>query len=181
MFFYGYKISMKNLFYNRFFILSLVCLLGTFCLFCNTACNLFEDSEEVEFTLPENAEWKICTSCGSEFVTKGRSFSVRFAKNEPAALVAYRMNSFETAGAIYPFNARLTVQNAFAAQVLYSLALSSSNSDKEKRYYLSTFNWKRFEEECALIGKDIWKVNKEDVMKKIADGTFKKTDLKIEK
>ena len=31
------------------------------------------------------------------------------------------------------------------------------------------------------MGENVWKVNKEVIMKKIAGGTFKKSDLKIEK
>ena len=133
------------------------------------------------FSLPENSQWKVFVSSGEEFLVDGNSFTLSVVRNEPLALVARSVSSVKSAGAIYPINEELTEGHSFPAQVLYSLVLSSVNTDEQKMYCLSTFNWKRFEEECEKMGENVWKVIKEVIMKKIAGGTFKKSDLKIEK
>lgn len=165
---------MKYLFYNRHFFLCLLCMIFS-------SCSWFSLYEDVCFSLPENGTWKIYVSNGEEFVAEGKEIVLRIIKNEPLAVIARPENSLKSYGAIYPFNDELKEEFSFPAQVLYSLSLSSVNPENVKMHLLSTFNWRKFEEACMELGDSIWLVNKEILMKKIAAGTFKKSDLKIEK
>lgn len=158
---------------RQFFLFGLCSLLFS--------CSRFSVHEDIRFTLPESSSWKVFSSCCEPFVFNGNDFVLSVVKNEPTAVIVRSEISSVEFGAIYPFDSELSEFHVFPAQVLYSLILSSVNSEEEKMYCLSTFNWKRFEEDCEVLGENIWKVNKESVMRKIAKGTFRKSDLKIEK
>lgn len=166
--------DMRNPFCSRHYFLFLLVPLFA-------SCSFFPVHKEVHFSLPEKTLWKVSVSSGEAFLVNGNAFDLSVVRNEPLALVARSVSSMKSAGAIYPVDEELKEEHSFPAQVLYSLVLSSSNSMDQKMYCLSTFNWKRFEEDCAEMGEDIWKVNKEIIMKKIAGGTFRRSDLKIEK
>lgn len=145
---------------------------------------MFEETEEVTFLLPFESQWNVNVSDGSSFKVDGKIFTCRIRKNNATGLVAtcsaYEENCEVMVGGIYPYNMDLSKANGFPAQILYSIAMSSTNSRAQKDYCISTFNWKRFEETCHELGDDIWLVDREGVMRKIAKGTFKKSDLKVE-
>lgn len=145
-----------------------------------SSCGHFYGDELVSFTLPKNDTWIARTSSGRTFKVSGDSFSILVEKNISLAIIAWDSEGNKCA-AIYPYNYRLDRDYCFASEVLYSLSLGSSNSSEEKNYCLSTFNWRRFENECIALGDDIVKVNKENIMNRIARGTFKKSDLKPDK
>lgn len=150
-------------------------------LFLLSSCERFSLYEEATFKLPCHDEWLVRLSDGTSFTFIGNSFELNVDKNDAFAVCAEGKVSGMSCGAIYPYNDFLCEQNAFPAQILLSIVLSSTNSEEEKQYCLSTFNWDRFELECLELGDDIWKVNKESIIRKIAKGTFRKNDLKIEK
>lgn len=166
-----YIISMKCLLYFRLFLLV---LFGSLFLSCRN----FSETEAVEFYLPYSSVWRVKISEKGKFRVYGNTFRIAAMKNSVTAVVAVELNGQKKYGAIYPYNFSLTEENAFPALVLYSLAEGSVNSKDEKEYYLSTFNWQKFEEACHALGQDVWKVDKEEVMVKIAKGVFKKSDLK---
>ena len=56
---------------------------------------------------------------------------------------------------------------------LYDLTHTAANE------YLSKFNWQKFMEECRIFEENVWKLDKERIMKKISSGNFKKSDLKL--
>ena len=169
--FWDYIISMKIL-YGSIGVIA-------FCLSVS-ACNHFYEDELVSFTLPKNDVWVARTSSGRTFKVTGDSFSILVDKNISLAIIAWDSEG-NKCGAIYPYNYDLAKDYCFASDVLYSLSLGATCSSGEKNYCLSTFNWRRFENECIALGDDISKVNKENIMNRIAKGIFKKSDLKPEK
>lgn len=163
----------KHLFVNVF-LLAILC----------QSCIMFEENQDVLFLLPFESQWTVNISNETSFQVNGNSFSCSLRKNNATGLVATCSacdeNGEVIVGAIYPHNFSLTQENAFPAQMLYSIVMSSTNSREQKDYCISTFNWKKFEESCHELGEDIWLVDRESVMRKIARGTFKKSDLKVE-
>lgn len=107
------------------------------------------------------------------------SFFLELDKNEASAVLTFVEENELPYGAIYPYEKEMSRESAFAAEILHTLTVNSSASDKQTKSYLSRFNWKRFLEETKLLGDDVWLLNKEHIMQKIACGTFKKTDLKL--
>ena len=81
--------------------------------------------------------------------------------------------------AIYPYGNDLTYSDGFAAEVLFSISAAAVESDSCKNEYLSKFNWQKFMEECRAFEENVWKLDKERIMKKISSGNFKKSDLKL--
>lgn len=166
-----YIISMKCLLYFRLF--SLVLFVPLF-----SCCRSFSETEAVEFYLPYSSVWRVKISENGKYRVYGNTFRIAAMRNSVTAVVAVELNGQKKYGAIYPYNFSLTEENAFPALVLYSMMEGSVNSNSEKEYCLSTFNWEKFEEACHVLGQDVWKVDKEEIMVKIAKGTFKKSDLK---
>lgn len=143
------------------------------------SCSHFSIYEKTQFYLPDEGEWEIFFSDGNFLCTAGNSFSIETEKNTALSMIASRKDGTEKCGGIYPFNIELSSENLFPAEVHYSIFRSSLNSLEETKVHLTLFNWPRFEKDCSEFGSDIWKVNKEVVMRKIAAGTFKKSDLKV--
>lgn len=145
------------------------------------SCCCFSNYKNVCFKLPNKCQWEIRSSNEDNFTINGDSFFLNVVPNEPLGIIAYSLELKKEVGTIYPYDNELTESKLFSAQIFNSLVLASKNSKEEKMYYLSKFNWHNFIAETINLKEDIWKVNKEIVLKKIADGTFKKSDLKIEK
>lgn len=106
-------------------------------------------------------------------------FFLELDKNEATAVLVLTENSPHPLGAIYPYEETMSRESAFAAEILLTLTVNSAASSQQTQHYLSRFNWKRFLEETKVFGDDVWLLNKEHIMQKIACGTFKKTDLKL--
>ena len=148
------------------------------------ACAFFEDEEEQEFTLPYSSSWSIRTTTGSgqAFTVTGDSFTRDVGKNEATAILAVDTSSDEdgyTCGTIYPYGSSLNYVDGFAASVLYSMLASSTDDREDAKAYLSAFNWVRFMEACREYGDDVWSLDKEYIMQKIASGSFRVTYLKL--
>ena len=146
------------------------------------SCEFFTYTEHEKFSLPYSGEWSIKTSRqpnSEELFVLGESFYSEVNKNEATALLAYSYADKKIYGAIYPYKNDLTYLDGFAAEVLFSISASTLNSDSQKNEYLSKFNWEKFMEECRKFEEDVWKLDKERIMKKISSGNFKKSDLKL--
>ena len=161
-----------------------------FSAFCG--CSLLCEKEAVSFVLPEAyneqnvSSWKvvICDSSGISYSAvhaSGKKAVLEFRKNSLSSVLAFPVTDDGSIknpyGTIYPFEVPLDYKNGFASGVLHSLFLSSENAPDEKERFLSRFNWQRFMKECALF-EDPWLLDKEQIMKAIADGTFRKNVLK---
>ena len=157
----------------------LLSLAGLLC----AACAFFEDEEEQEFTLPYASTWSVITTTGSAqaFTVTGDSFTADMAKNEATAILAFDTDSAAVCpcGTIYPYAHSLNWVDGFAASVLYSLLASTTDDLDAAKAYLSSFNWVRFMEACREWGDDVWSLDKEYIMQKIASGSFRVTYIKL--
>ncbi len=149
------------------------------------SCSLREDisfDEVVKFNLPEETDWNVFYANDAQketrSLTDADSFCTELEKNYAVPVIAYKKGEKNPVGTIYPYSTDLTEKNGFAAEVLYTLMLSSRGSPNEKKEFLCRFNWKRFMDECSKSEKSVWNFNKSRIMEKIANGTFTKTDLK---
>ena len=158
---------------KRVVFLTLACLQVASCAF-------FETQEDQEFSLPYSSVWSVVTTTGSgqEFSVTGSSFTTDVAKNEATAILATDTTGY-VCGTIYPYAHELNYVDGFAASVLYSMLLSTSDDIDAAKSYLSSFNWVRFMEECREWGDDVWSLNKEYIMQKIASGSFRVTYIKL--
>ena len=157
--------------------------LALVCLLC-VACAFFEDEEEQEFTLPYASTWSVVTTTGSgqQFTVTGDSFTADMAKNEATAILAFDTmdeGADYPCGTIYPYAHSLNWVDGFAASVLYSKLASTTDDLDAAKAYLSSFNWVRFMEACREWGDDVWLLDKEYIMQKIAQGSFRVTYLKL--
>ena len=146
------------------------------------SCEFFSYTENEKFNLPYSGEWSVKTSRqpeSEEIFVLGKSFYSEVTKNEATALLAYSHSDKKIYGTIYPYGNDLTYLVGFAAEVLFSISASTLDSDSCKNEYLSKFNWQKFMEECRIFEENVWKLDKERIMKKISSGNFKKTDLKL--
>ena len=146
------------------------------------SCEFFSYTENEKFNLPYSGEWSVKTSRqpeSEEIFVLGKSFYSEVNKNEATALLAYSHSDKKIYGAIYPYGSSLNYLDGFAAEVLFSISASALDFDSCKNEYLSKFNWQKFMEECRAFEENVWKLDKERIMKKISSGNFKKTDLKL--
>ena len=148
------------------------------------SCAFFEEQEEQEFSLPYSSVWSVTTTTGSgqEFSVTGTSFTADVAKNEATALLAVDEVSGVsgyTCGTIYPYGHALNYVDGFAASVLYTMLASTTDDRDAAKEYLSSFNWVRFMEACREYGEDVWSLDKEYIMQKIASGSFRVTYIKL--
>ena len=145
------------------------------------SCEFFSYTGNEKFSLPYSSEWSIKTSHqpDSEIFVLGENFYSEVNKNEATALLAYSHSDKKIYGAIYPYGNDLTYSDGFAAEVLFSISAAAVESDSCKNEYLSKFNWQKFMEECRAFEENVWKLDKERIMKKISSGNFKKSDLKL--
>ena len=79
--------------------------------------------------------------------------------------------------AIYPFSSTLDKSNSFAAAVFMQVALCAADEKRQVQKFMNSFNWRRFCLECAAF-ENPWLLDKERIVKAIASGNFKKSDLK---
>ena len=155
-------------------------LVGLLCV----RCAFFEEEEQQTFTLPYASSWSVVTTTGSgqTFTVTGDSFSTRVVKNEATAVLAFDLTGGEAdnpCGTIYPYAHSLNYVDGFAASVLYSLLASTTDDADAAKSYLSAFNWVRFMEACREWGDDVWSLDKEYIMQKIAQGSFRVTYIKL--
>ena len=148
------------------------------------SCAFFETQQEQEFSLPYSSVWSVVTTTGSgqQFTVTGASFTADMAKNEATALLATDSSggaSSYTCGTIYPYGHALNYVDGFAASVLYSMLASTTDDLDAAKEYLSSFNWVRFMEACREYGEDVWLLDKEYIMQKIAQGSFRVTYIKL--
>ncbi len=154
----------------------------TLVVFLFSSCDMFSYEEEQKFYLPYASEWSISCSKDSNLnqtLVVGQKFSLDVYKNEATAILAYDTINKCFCGTIYPYGNSLTAQDAFAAEILLTLTLGSTNSLSSTKDYLSKFNWERFLSECREFGDDVQKLDKNRITEKISLGTFRKTDLKL--
>lgn len=145
------------------------------------SCIMFDDTENVAFSLPYSSVWTVrtCRDGREEtFIVSGDSFELDVEKEFAFPCLALDMVSGKAVGAVYPFFTGFNFSAAFPAEVMISLLLTSCESPEATRYFLSTFNWVRFCEECAALGDDVALLDKDYIVKKIASGKFSKRDLK---
>ncbi len=164
------------------------------CIFIS--CNFFSSTEIISFELPNvqsdleilyfdtfgNLQKKYFTceefknqTCETNFM------QIEVNKNSCSSVFAFCPNEFsdnsKNFGCIYPYSTKLCTENAFASKTLFLLNAGSSNNFSQTQNFLNHFNWQRFLKDCAEK-EDIWSCNMENIMKKIASGTYKKSDLK---
>ena len=80
-------------------------------------------------------------------------------------------------GAVYPYNDMVTEKNGFAAFIAWSVFCLADGDPGAVHEYISYFNWEKLEEDLEEYGNP-WELDCEAIIKNIADGTFRKTDLK---
>lgn len=172
------------------------------CLFFLASCSFVEqlqsENEEFTFLLPSNARnsenqnveveyWDVFYTDGinegkAEKVPSQKSVSVYLGKNCAAAVLAYPVlqegNFAYPAGAVLPENRSLAAQNGFAASLLYSMYKESPGA--ESRDFLSRFNWPKLELLVQEFENE-WLLDKERIMKAIASGKFRKSDIRLKK
>lgn len=165
-------------------ILKIICRIFFFLPAMLISCSHFLKTEYVCFYLPEKTTGRLiysrqCVQQQTDFKEQNKIF-LDMEKNEATAILVFTEENVHPYGAIYPYEENLSKESAFAAEILHTLTVNSTASDKKTKDYLSKFNWKRFLKETKAFGDDVWKLNKELIMQKIASGTFKKTDLKLQ-
>lgn len=171
------------------------------------SCNFFSDTEIVNFELPNiqndleilyfdssgNLQKKVFTCEELKTQTSETRFiQIEVNKNSCTGVFAFcptkLSNEFSNVsnnicdssknfGCIYPYSTKLCSENAFASKTLFLLNAGSSNNFQQTQNFLNHFNWQRFLKDCAEK-ENIWSCNMENIMKKIASGTYKKSDLK---
>ncbi|MCR5317812.1 MAG: hypothetical protein K6E22_06245 [Treponema sp.] len=190
---------------NFFFILAAIFLI----LGCSQIEAFNSCQQEVEMEIPSKTVdadgksvyvefWNISFTDGInkskyESLPSGSTIQVQVCKNRVASFLAEPANKLCTSaendggkgtvrasGAIFPLNKELSVQNGFAASVLYSLYEGSSCGDaKGVQEFLTLFNWQKFEQTCLEKSSDPWLLDKERIMRAISSGKFKKSDIRL--
>ncbi|MBP5576287.1 MAG: hypothetical protein J6X67_05960 [Treponema sp.] len=187
---------------NFFFIVAAIFLI----LGCSEVQAVNSSEEEVRIELPcftKDSEgnyipvefWDMAYSdginCGKmQKLASGSTIKAQVCKNRVASFCAEPVFSCyqsregngtpRPTGAIFPLNQELSVQNGFAASVLYSLYLGTySGNAKDVQEFLTRFNWQKFEQTCLEKSEDPWLLDKERIMKAISSGKFKKSDVRI--
>lgn len=159
-----------------------------------SACNIISAEEELTFVLPGDFNgtavdsWKIrwIDSDGnpqSRVYMPGKSVSITAAKNSVTPVLAspvYRNKgtAAECYGLLYPFTDWLSYKTGFVAGIFYSLWIQSTDGMQQKQRWINFFNWRRFLEECSRF-ENPWLLDRERILKAIAAGSFKKSDLRI--
>ncbi len=158
-----------------------------FCVLLFVSCEFYSETQNVEFFLPQISSEEIeksylnllyFDSAGilcSEDVSQENSVALKMNKNSASPVLLYCDQSLF--GCIYPFCTELSEEDAFAAKTLFLLTQGSFCSFYETQNFLNFFNWQRFIKDCREK-ENIWECDIENVMKKIASGTYKKSDLK---
>lgn len=160
------------------------------------SCSFFSDTEIVNFELPKiqcdleilyfdssgNLQKKIFTCEELKNQTDKTNFiQIEVNKNSCLSVFAFCPSELSDLskkfGCIYPYSTKLCSENAFASKTLFLLNAGSSNDFRQTQNFLNHFNWQRFLKDCAEK-ENIWSCNIENIMQKIASGTYKKSDLK---
>lgn len=167
------------------------------------SCSFFSDTEIVNFELPNiqndleilyfdssgNLQKKIFT-CG-ELKTQAsetRFIQIEVNKNSCTGIFAFCPSELSSVsndicdnsknfGCIYPYSTKLCTEDSFASKTLFLLSAGSSHNFQQTQNFLNHFNWQRFLKDCREQ-ENIWSCNMEIIMQKIANGTYKKSDLK---
>lgn len=173
--------SKKN---SLIFCLILSCSLVSFSIISCSIVSSFCDTETVTFTtdgFPEEqitltVRKNVCTPVIKEIVVSQNSVQNLLQDTSQSSTqdvtVLY--------GTIYPYGTILTQKDSFAADVLRTMyaATDDSASDSQIQNFFMRFNWQRFMEECRNY-ENPWLLDKEKIMKAIASGSFKVTDLRL--
>ena len=108
-----------------------------------------------------------------------RSVPFSVPRNYVSAVLAYPVVSGfrqRPVGALYPYSCKMDVTGGFVAEVLarvYRMADGGGVQD-----YIARFNWQRLYDECALY-EDPWVLDMDRIVKSIAKGSFRKSDIQI--
>lgn len=153
------------------------------------SCSLFSLTETVEFSIGNEAGQVdgmdvFCVSSpdieSHLYVQAGvESLPFSVPVNYVSAVLAYPVVSGfrqRPVGALYPYSCRMDVTGGFVAEVLarvYRMAEGESVQD-----YVARFNWQRLYDECSLY-EDPWILDMDRIVKAIAKGSFRKTDIQI--
>ena len=108
-----------------------------------------------------------------------RSMSFSVPRNYVSAVLAYPVvEGFRQrpVGTVYPCSCRLDVTGGFVAEVLARIYRQSE--DGAVQDYVTRFNWQRLYDECAEF-EDPWALDMDRIVKSIAKGSFRKSDLKL--
>ena len=160
------------------------------CALLFASCGFYSETQSVEFFLPQISSEKIqennlnlvyfspegilCSETVNQESQKN-SFVLEMNKNSASAVLVYCGENLY--GCIYPFCTELSEEDSFSAKTLFLLTQGSYSSFKETQNFLNYFNWQRFIKDCREK-ENVWECNIENVMTKIAKGTYKKSDLK---
>lgn len=170
----------------KFFLIlfSNICLLFS--------CSFFSNTEIINFELPhiqcdlEILYFDISGNLQKKFLTYGnlkncKNIQIEVNKNSCSAIFAFSPNDIsdnsKNFGCIYPYSAKLCTEDSFASKTLFLLSAGSSHNFHQTQNFLNHFNWQRFLKDCREK-ENIWSCNMEIIMQKIANGTYKKSDLK---
>jgi len=176
------------------FVISLIKLtfFYVFIAICFTGCN-FSSDEIVVITIEDcfqDSRINDCyfMSCDEQLNPKIEridnfvDYSIKIDKRYLCPFLVYELNQGKIVsppyGCIYPYSSVMTKKDSFASYILYNLCIGSTDMDKEavKRYLLS-FNWELFMEYIDEV-EDPWLLDEELIISKIAQGTFRKSDIK---
>lgn len=143
------------------------------------SCNIitsFADTETVTLTVEDFPEEQITLTVRKNVCTP----VIRKIYSEEKTVQGYRQDTALLYGTIYPYSRTLTRKDSFAADVLQTMycAADEDVTSSQKDNFFMRFNWQRFMEECRMYD-DPWLLDKEKIMKAIASGSFKSTDIKL--
>ncbi|MBO5607005.1 MAG: hypothetical protein J5930_03845 [Treponema sp.] len=168
----------------------------SFLLYCMTAalllctgCVFFSSTEKCDFAISNAVTadyWIVSCYDGNReisFCSDGTAFSLELPKNTSVGVLAYPVvngNKMLPYGTIYPHGSILTKRRGFSALTIDRLYRLSESGAQISQDYISRFNWQQFMDECEKCG-DPWQIDGERILKAIAAGSFKKSDLKVPK
>ena len=108
-----------------------------------------------------------------------RSLPFSVPKNYVSAILAYPVaDGFRQrpVGAVYPYSCQMDVTGGFVAEVLARIYRLSEGGGVQD--YVARFNWQRLYDECAVY-EDPWVLDMDRIVKSIAKGSFRKSDIQI--
>lgn len=156
------------------------------------SCSFFSNTEIINFELPDiQCDLKILYfdisgNLQKKFLTcrnlkNCKNIQIEVNKNSCTGIFAFSPDDIsdnsKNFGCIYPYSTKLCIEDSFASKTLFLLSAGSSHNFQQTQNFLNHFNWQRFLKDCREK-ENIWSCNMEIIMQKIANGTYKKSDLK---
>ncbi len=158
-----------------------------------SGCTLFSLTETVEFSMEtEDDGVSGCTQAFDVFCVsspdleqyarvEGGCRSIQFSvpRNYVSAVLGYPVvDGFRQrpVGAVYPYSCQMDVTGGFVAEVLARIYRLSEGGGVQD--YVARFNWQRLYDECAVY-EDPWVLDMDRIVKSIAKGSFRKSDIQI--